>query len=133
LDKIQSIEELFVHIVKYSYLLLPLIFLFSRKKKNDSLIIALYGLIFFFLLHFFFDIPQNIKKFYISLYTFFEYVCFASLLYINITSKKFKRLIIFLSLGFLLYQIVYYFTVPLGRIDSIPIDIESIRFNGTVK
>ena len=127
MDKIQSIEKLFEHIVIYSYLLLPISFLFTlRNTRIDNLIIGIYGVLFFFLLFFFWDIPLEMRKLYATFYTFLEYTFFATLFYLNISSKNFRRFIIFISCGFVLFQIVYYLKVPFGRTDSIPIGVESI-------
>jgi hypothetical protein len=125
--KIQSIEKLFEHIVKYSYLLLPLTFLLTiNKRSKDSYIIGVYGLVFFILLQLYWEVPQDLKKLYASFYTFCEYSFFSLLLYINISQKKLKNFIIVCSIGFFLFQIIYFLKVPFGRTDSISIGVESI-------
>lgn len=126
MEKSKYIEKLFQHIVIYSYLFLPLLFLLGKHKKRDSKIIALYGIVFFLLLFFFYDIPRDYRKLYNYLFTFLEYIFFASLYFNNIINKKIKVFIIALSLLFVLFQVFHYTKTDNYRIDSIPIGVESI-------
>jgi hypothetical protein len=124
--KSKVIEKLFRYIVTYSYLVLPLIYLFSKSKQKESHLIGLYGLIFFLLLYFYYDIPRDYNQLYNALFTFLEYTFFASIFYLNIENKRFKKLLLFCSLGFYAFLLIHYFTVYHSRIDAIPIGIESI-------
>lgn len=134
MDKIQIIEKLFFNILLYSYLLLPLCFaLFLAKKGKGNIIgsyglivLAVYGIIFFFLNYI--DVPDGgfYKKLYFSSYTFLEYLTFAILLRLNLKSKRIKLLIVILSALFLIFQVIYLYTTKIKRLDSIPIGIETI-------
>lgn len=125
--KIQDIEKLFLNILIYSFLLLPLTYFFTLKSKNKVKgIIALYGLIFFCLLFFYNDIPKNYTKLYFTVYTFIEYLFFTYLIWLNIKSSTISKLIIVLSLLFTIFQLYYFFTSNLRVLDAIPIGIETI-------
>ena len=124
--KSKVIEKLFIYIVTYSYLILPLIYLLSKSRRKESQLIGLYGVIFFLLLYFYFDIPKDFNQLYNSLFTFLEYTFFGSFLYLNLESKKFKKIILFCSAGFYVFPLIHYFAVYHSRIDAIPIGIESI-------
>ena len=69
---------------------------------------------------------NNLKKYFYTFYTFFEYSIFAFVFWINIQNPKIKRLIIILSSLFLIYLIVYVSTTEIVRLDSVPIGIETI-------
>jgi hypothetical protein len=127
--KIQTIGKLFTYIdeiVIYSYLLIPLIFLFNKNKKREIISIAIYGIAFFFLLFFFYDIPKNLRAYYQSFYTFLEYAFFAYFFWLNIQNKKVKQLIVFLSFAFVGFQIIYSFVAKFTRLDVLAVGIESI-------
>lgn len=78
------------------------------------------------LLFFYYDIPKDIKKYYQSFYTFFEYAFFAFFFWYNINNKKIRRIIFYLSIFFFIFQIIYVFDAQLIRLDSVPIGIETI-------
>lgn len=124
------IEKLFVHILTYSYLL-PLLFLliYSRKIKLNTLvfILAAYFIV-FFLLNLYFDESKKLltKKGYYFTYTFLEYIVFAYILSHTINNIKINRLIIVGSSLFSAFLVYHYSTVKVGRIDSIPIGVETI-------
>lgn len=125
--KIQTIEKLFKYLLEYSYLLLPFIFLFKKNKKESIFIgIALYGLIFFFLLHYYSSVPRSFRKLHQSCYTLFEFLFFALIYYNVIDSKNIKKWILVIATIFSLFQIIYYFISPLQKIDSVPVGIETI-------
>jgi len=86
----------------------------------------LYGLLFFFALKYFDDIPKAFRIYYNGAYTYLEYFTFAFLIWYNITIKSVKRLIVLLSILFLAFQILYTTTQHLRRLDSVPIGIETI-------
>lgn len=129
MDKIQIIENLFDYILLYSFLIpLVAIFFFRRFRTDAScILILLYGLIYFLLNLFFsyFD-THGFLKIYYFFYTFLEYSLFTFLLYSKISDRRFKLLMVILSVGFVLFQAIHYYTVKLKLIDSIPIGIESI-------
>ena len=78
------------------------------------------------LLFFYNDIPKSLIKYYQCFYTFLEYAFFSYLLWINVQNKKLKRLIIYFSIGFFLFQFIYAFRSQKSGLDSIPIGIETI-------
>jgi hypothetical protein len=127
LVKIQSIEKLFLHILIYSFLLLPLTYVLTLRSRNKvKAIIASYGLIFFCLLFFYNDIPKNYTKLYFTVYTFIEYIFFTYLIWLNTKSSTISKLIIVLSLLFTIFQLYYFFTSNLKVLDAVPIGIETI-------
>ena len=139
MEKSKTIEELFLHIVIYSYLLIPLLFLFTFKswrkrspglETKSSIVLVVYGVLFFVLLLFYFEykkyIPRDYRKLYQLFYTYLEYVFFSFILWHSIESKRIKRLIIIASVLFLIFQIQYYFRIAHARLDSVPIGIETI-------
>lgn len=127
MGKIQIIEELFLYLLYFSFLLLPLAFLLTIKSRNwISFLMACYGLLFFLLNYFYDELPKEYKKVYFPLYTYLEYILFATLLWANITNKKIKQFIVISSIGFGIFQIVYFLTTSLKRLDTVPIGIETI-------
>ncbi len=128
MEKSNIIEKLFHYIDTFTYLILPLLFLFFNVKRKIGYIIAAYGLIFFALLFSFYALPITSKtiKLYNTTYTFLEYTTFALLFYINLKSKKSKVAIILLSISFYIFQILHFLFIRNIRMDSIPIGIESI-------
>jgi hypothetical protein len=126
LEKSKVIEKLFEHIVVYSYLILPLLYLLFKDKKKEGGILAIYGLVIGLLLFFYSDFPKEQRKLYQTLFTFFEYTFFTILLYYNIESEKYKKVFLPLSILFYTFQIIHYFAFTGTRIDSIPIGVESI-------
>ncbi len=127
MEKSKVIEKLFTHIVIYSYLILPLLYLVTKTKKRDAKVLAIYGIVFWVLLFFYQDIPKSIRKTaYQPVYTALEYLFFTALFYYNIANLKYRKLIIALSVSFITFQILYVFLFEKGRVDSIPIGVESI-------
>ncbi len=132
MDKIQIIEKLFYHIVIYSYLFLPLTWLFHRTKDRVSLSIAIYGVIVFLLLKAVFEyLPFEIQLIYLDAYTLSEFLFFTFLLSISIQNKRVKQIIFFLSflfVGFLTFQIISQaiLRIKVQRLDSISVGIETI-------
>lgn len=128
MEKSKVIEKLFSHIVTYSYLIIPLFLLFSKPRRKDIIPISLgvYAIVCFLLLQIFEVLPLNTRKYYFAFYTTFEYSSFAFLFWKNITNKVFKRLIITLSIFFLLFEAGYIFFANPKNLDSVPIGIETI-------
>ena len=84
--------------------------------------------ILFFGLNFFYDYfikDPLLKKLYYFTYTLLEYVSFACIFWLGIKNASFKRFILFLSLLFVVFQIIYYSAFTLRRLDTVPIAIES--------
>jgi len=93
-----------------------------------SLIIVFYCLIFFTLNLVFDLIPRGSvgRKIYYFGYTFLEYISFASIFWIIIENKIFKKFIFVTSIFFIVFQIIYYLTAQNIRLDTLPIGVETI-------
>jgi hypothetical protein len=132
LGKIPTIENLFFDILTYSYLLFPIIFFFKLSRlKIEKTFSAIVVYSFFFFLVLVLDpiIPQGkiFTKLYYALWTLIEYVFFALIISQNIQNKRFKNLILVLSLVFISFQAFYFFGVQnVKLVDTIPMGIESI-------
>ena len=123
--KTKSIEKLFLHILIYTYLLIPIFVFFLKIRKKDGLLIGLYGLTFFALLSLaFYDVLAN-TYLYISIYTFLEYCFFTAILWNNISLKRLRLAIVLCTVFFIAFQIFTYLNSRVGM-DSIPIGIETI-------
>ena len=127
MEKSKVIEKLFEHIVVYSYLILPLLYLLIRNKKRDGAILAVYGIVIYLLLFFYSEFPPEFRKVYHSIFTFFEYSFFALIFYFNLETPRYRKIIPALSIFFVIFQIIHFvLTSADSRIDSIPIGVESI-------
>ena len=117
-----------MHIVTYSYLILPLSFLISKNKKKDiiPLTLAVYGILFFGLLISYDYLPKSIRAYYKGFYTLLEFMIFAFLFWKSIKSSKAKQFIFLTSLLFIVFQIIYVLTTKVKHLDTIPIGIETI-------
>lgn len=125
--KFQYIEKFFSYLLEYSFLLLPLFFVFSKNKKEAiPIILFFYGLVFFLQLHYFYDLPKTFRKFQIILYTFLEFAFFSTLLWSITKNITYRRLIVISSISFFIFQIAYSFFSNFQRIDSVSIGIETI-------
>ena len=133
MDKIQIIEKLFQYLLIYSYLLIPVLFivgLFSGRKKTGWIKpgLALYGILFFFFLHYFYSIPLTYRYLQLQAYTFLEFSFFAFFFWHSLISKLAKKIIVIFTILFLVFQVAYYFYSLSAkyRVDSIPIGIETL-------
>lgn len=124
--KIQIIEKLLFYINSFSYFLLPLSFLFVKNKKRESLIAGIYGLFFFFPVFYGRYTPVELQKVFLISYTFLEYFFLTLLVWLNIESKSFKKVIVILSSLFLIFQISFFIAGDFNRLDSIPVGIETL-------
>jgi len=90
--------------------------------------IAGYGLVFFLLLFFYDYIPRRYvyQKAYQYIYTLFEYLFFAFILYLNIQTKLLKRIVGLCILGFIAFQVTFYITQMDAKLDAVPVGIETI-------
>lgn len=116
-------------ILTYTYLLLPLSFLFFKKRLKDTgaFLVALYGIIaFIFLFADLQELISNHRKLYSTFYTLFEYSFFTLFIAFNIDNKPIRKWIIFLSIFFFGFQWFYFFSTKVGRLDTIPVGIETI-------
>ncbi|MBC7948718.1 MAG: hypothetical protein H7Y42_12595 [Chitinophagaceae bacterium] len=81
----------------------------------------------FFALNFFYDdIKSALGKKYYFVYTLLEYLTFAYILWTFIKNTRFRILIAVVSGAFLIFLIVFFSTVTIKRVDSIPIGVESL-------
>lgn len=87
---------------------------------------AIYGVLFFFMNEFYYNFPQNLRLLQQATYTFLEYSTFAYILWFNIDNKKFRKIILYISVCFAFFIIIFFLTTQLGRIDSIPVGVETI-------
>ena len=71
-------------------------------------------------------IPKSYKFLYQSVFTFIEYSSFAVFFLFSADGKRFRTTIIFLSICFVIFQIIFTFTTDLNRLDSIPVGFETI-------
>ena len=92
------------------------------------IILALYGIICFSFLIFYEKggIPKEVKKYFQTFYTIFEYCIFTLIFWINFRKDKIRRLILPISILFFGFQLYYVFTTERKGLDSIPIGIETI-------
>jgi len=124
--KTKSIERLFLHILIYTFLLLPAFLVFSRNKTRERMLIGAYGITCFLMLSSYFYGYVKSSFLYFTVYTFLEYISFTSLLWLNIKSKGFKLIILFFSFLFIGFQIFTYVELRTAALDSIPVGIETI-------
>lgn len=128
--KSKFIESLFDYILQYSFVLPVLCFLiFFRKVKAVMVckIVLIYCIIYFSLNYAYDYIPKVIRKqYYYFVYTFFEYLTFAAIFWLIAESKRFKNFIAVTSFAFIIFQIIYSFTVRVKRLDTIPVGVETI-------
>jgi hypothetical protein len=113
-----------------SYLVFPLLFLMQSKENKKSIctVLAAYGLVIFLLLIFFTVITKDLGlgKLYVFSYTFLEYLFLTSLLYLNIQSVFLRKTLIFSSVFFIAFDVFFYITGRIKRLDSIPVGVETI-------
>lgn len=128
MDKIQIIEKLFKYILVYSFLLLPIALIFSRYKKNRLFaVLAVYGIVFFAFLTFYYDIPKSYRKLQQAVYTALEFSVFSFIIWHSVENKRIKNIIRSFSLAFIAFQIFYFIiSKPQRYIDSVPIAVETI-------
>ena len=132
MEQIQIIEKLFYYIVTFSYLLIPISFFVSgsRKKGIIPLSLALYAIIcccFLFLYDFFKDdIRKDLRPYFQTSYTFFEYAIFTLIFWVNIKHKRIRRMIVVASVLFFAFQLFYLLSGQVHRLDTVPIGIETI-------
>jgi hypothetical protein len=92
------------------------------------LLIAVYGVLFFSLLTIGSQLPKDpaLRKLFSNSYTLIEYLFFSTFLFLEIRTKKFRQIIILLSVIFVAFLVFYFLTHPFKRLDTVPIGIETI-------
>lgn len=130
MGKITKIESLFFDILLFSYLFPALVFLFlSKKIRHEArvIIILVYSLTIFSLLFSYDYLPRAITRYwYQIIFTSVEYLSFASFFGLSILNKPFRKVIVVLSIAFVIFQILFTFSSKFSPVDSVPIAIESI-------
>jgi len=130
LGKTQIIEKLFLPILTYSFLLPVVVSLVCFNKANPKhilLIIGVYGITFFFLNAYFEELVAILhRSLYYFIYTLTEYATFASLLFINIKSKRAKLFGVGISILFTIFLYLIDFVVRFRSFDSIAIATETL-------
>lgn len=117
-----------------SYILPIAVFLLLRKKvvhEARLTTIIIYCIVIFALLFVYKYLPKGaMRKVHWSVYTFVEYNSFALVFWQSIISKKFKILIVILSVCFICFQVMYFLAFTLSskhvNLDSVAIGIETI-------
>jgi len=123
------LKDFFYYIVTFSYLLLPLSFFLSKSKKSEIVPVSLatYGILCCaFLLILDNYIPREFRKYFQISYTFFEYIIFTLLFWVNFKQKNARRPIFIASALFFTFLLIYSLTRKVKGIDTIPIGIETI-------
>jgi hypothetical protein len=114
-----------------SFLPLVVLLFFNREKMTTPLKVILFYTILSFtndaLLRMMYDKNNDfLVEISLRVFTVFEYLLFATFLYLVIKSSLFKKLIIGLSLVFLIVTFYNYNKSPNSSFDSVPVSIESI-------
>ena len=114
-------------ILTFSYLVLPLFWVVfpTKRKIPEVALLAIYGLIAFLYLYFD-EVPNSLKPLYAISFTTIEYLSFAVLMLLSVSSKRLKSFILILTSAFIVFQVAFYFAGEVNRLDSIPVGIESI-------
>jgi len=73
-------------------------------------------------------ITQELKlgKEYLFTYTFQEFIFLGAALYLNIKTPLFKKIVLLLAGMFIVFDILFYLYGNIGRLDSVPVGIETI-------
>ena len=128
--KTKTIENLFNYLAFYSDFLPILFFLlfWKKTKVNKGLwIVLVYSIYDFFTnIGLLYLSHKPSKVFLYSSYTFIEYFLFAYFVFITIKNRSFKKFIVYASLVFAIFLIIYNLIVKVVGIDSIPIGVEAI-------
>jgi hypothetical protein len=126
----KTIENLFYYSALGTDLLLifvVLLYLLNHKIKNSLIIICVYSLI-GLLLNFMGGFVSHKFMFYAyASFTFIEYSLFSLIFLIHIKNDKFKKIIVLISIIFLVSLLLYYSSQKnFLNVDSIPIGVETI-------
>jgi hypothetical protein len=103
-------------------------YLIVRKKNSSTVpkVMALYGILCFCFLYFYYDIPIKLTQNLQTAYTFFEYAVFTYIFWVNFKNKKIKNVVILISILFFCFQLLYLLSGKVKNLDSVPIGIETI-------
>lgn len=89
---------------------------------------ALYGIVAFTLLILFEYIALELGygKEYLFTYTFQEFLFLGTVLYLNIKTPLFRKIVIALAIAFVVFDVLFYLYGNVKRLDSIPVGVETI-------
>ena len=114
--------------------LLPLFFfiLFFKRNNKKEIRVILFYCTYSSINDFILINIQYIQKydslgfFLLSLFTIVEYLCISALIYIQLNSNLFKKIILVVSPLFILFSLIQYFTATTYVMDSLTITVENI-------
>lgn len=116
-----------LYILLCSYLLPVLLIVFYfRKSKKEFNLLGIYCICIFILNLFFDPIVDSLGRSYYIIYTFIEYLTFAFIIWHSVEKNRLKKLIVSLSVLFVAFQVIYFFTGQKKLFDSVPIGVETI-------
>ena len=123
----RSIEDLFVYLASGSDVLFLLFFIILfRKIKSHGLKALAANSVCALVLNYFIEFTEISDSLFYVIFAFLEYAFFSYFFYINIQNRTFKRFILFSSILFTVFLILFVpFSDPKSR-DSIPVGIETI-------
>lgn len=133
MEKFRTIEKLLFYTAEYIDILpIFFFFLFFPKTRHSKglWVICGYGVSAIFLLLIRNYLPENIQSFLNSSYILVEYLLFAWFIWLNISKKRVKFIIVIFSILFSIFIVIYASTVKIGWINSTSIGIESILILG---
>jgi hypothetical protein len=126
----KTIENLFILIATIVPILpIVLFFILLRKKQNEKIIHLLIIYCFIELVTnsiAYLATSFNLIKVTYSIFTVAEYLLFAAFFYVTLNSRKFKQLIFWVSIGFVVFAVAYSTFVKYKILDSIPIGVETL-------
>lgn len=120
------LEDFLLYVLLYLFLLPPVLYLilYKRTGKEARIItIVCYCLTMFIFLNIQDFFPKKITN---PIFTLLEYLFFSLLIFQNIKSKINKLIIIVVSFSFVVFLIVYFFSIHRRKFDSVPIGVEAI-------
>jgi hypothetical protein len=126
----KAIENLFIYVSAGSDLAIILFFLAYIKKVRRAT--GLWMIVIYCatsLISNYIDdnyLTEKYEYIFYYLFTLLEYLIFSSFLYLSISSPGFRKLIIGMSVVFMIFAIGYLTFVPPHKIDSVSIGIETI-------
>lgn len=87
----------------------------------------IYSIAFFLLLNYYKKLTNWLDQgFYSSFYTFLEYVVFTSFIFLNISSRRIRTVLIILSAAFVIFQGVYLLNTSIKNLDTVAVGVETI-------
>jgi hypothetical protein len=125
----KTIENLFFilhYVTDILIVLLFLLFISRTKKERVLFFIFLYSSIDLIINTLDYPFKVDLGLYVWPTFTFFEYLIFTFVIWVNLKKRKIQNLILILSILFILFTILYNITTNFRSYDSIPIGIETI-------